>query len=389
MTSDTIADGVTASTIADNKRERLKAIDIFRGLCIVGMVLVNLPGDPDHAFNSLRHVEWSGWVLADLVAPGFLWVVGLVVPLAIGKHLDQGLARGQLQHRILRRSLILYALGILLDTGLAFDYVVIQGNWSGLPVLGILQRIAVCYLVVATAFLWGGLRGALAALVGCLAVYLGILWGYVLVQDGANPFGYGSNLSTWFEGVILGDSFHAAQGLVTVFTGSVTSLSGVLVGVYLRSAGYKKSRRFAVLYLIGLTSIGLGYVLDPWMPINRYLWTPSFVLLSSGISMAFFAFLDCLVSMRGFVRWGNPLTVIGRNPITVYVLAEIVGGALHSMGVTRADVGWVSVWYYGYLELIHLGISPRFASAAVPFILLLSLYLVALMFDRRGWHVRV
>ena len=135
---------------------RFATLDIFRGLCIVGMVLVNHPGDPAQVFAPIRHVEWHGWTLADLIAPGFLWIVGVVVPLAIGKHLTAGLSCGRLQLTILRRSVTLYALGMLIDAIPVLDYLAREAAWAEIPVLGILQRIAVCYMIAASAFLWGG-----------------------------------------------------------------------------------------------------------------------------------------------------------------------------------------------------------------------------------------
>ncbi|WP_455389777.1 heparan-alpha-glucosaminide N-acetyltransferase domain-containing protein, partial [Petrachloros mirabilis] len=273
---------------------RLAALDIFRGLCIFWMVLVNNPGDPAHVFTPIRHVEWHGWTLADLVAPGFLWIVGVAVPLAIGKYLDAGLPRGRLQLRILRRSVTLYALEVLIIVILAPHCSACSPVWTDIPVLGILQRIAICYLVAASVFLWSGMRGVVVATLACLGIYIGVLYALTSFYNLADPFARQDNFDIYLHAIVLGPNVNSGQDLVTALTGIVTTLSGVIVGWHLRTNRHLAVRESLIILLISAVSIALGYVLDAWIPINRYLWTPSFVLLTSGISMALFTVLNRL-----------------------------------------------------------------------------------------------
>lgn len=367
---------------------RFATLDIFRGLCIVGMVLVNHPGDPAQVFAPIRHVEWHGWTLADLIAPGFLWIVGVVVPLAIGKHLTAGLSCGRLQLTILRRSVTLYALGMLVDAVPVLDYLAREAAWAEIPVLGILQRIAVCYMIAASAFLWGGLRGVLGATLACVGIYIAVLCAFSSFSDRADPFAPEANFATWFDSLVLGTSLNSGQRLITALTGTVTTLSGIGVGCYI-GAGRGAGKKSLLLVLIGTASLVSGEVLDSWIPINRHLWTPTFVLITSGMSMLLFVALDHFTRWSPFARAVEPLTVIGRNPITIYCLATVVYGLTTSVGVTGSRGDWVSLWTLGYEQFLRLNLPPRLTSLAMTVIYIMAIHLVAQFLDRRGWYIRI
>jgi len=367
---------------------RLVTLDIFRGLCIVGMVLVNYPGDPTQVFAPIRHVEWHGWTLADLIAPGFLWVIGVVVPLTIRKNLAAGLSYERLQMMILRRSVMLYALGMLVDTIPALNYLAREAAWAEIPALGILQRIAVCYALAASAFLWGGLRGTLGAAAACIGIYVAALYAFSFFSGHADRFSPQANFATWFDGLILGTSLNSGQGLITALTGTVTTLSGIAVGCYV-GTGHEANKNLLLLALIGTVSLVLGEALDRWIPINRYLWTPTFVLTTSGISMLLFVALDYFTHWDMFVQAAKPLIVIGLNPITIYCLAAGVYGLAASVGVTGLQGEWVSLWTLGYEQFLRLNLPPRLASLAMAAMYIMAIHLVAQFFNHRGWYIRI
>ncbi len=369
---------------------RFAALDIFRGLCIVGMVLVNTPGDPTQVFAPLRHAEWHGWTLADLVAPGFLWIVGVTIPLAIGKHLNAGSSPALLQLRILRRAAILYAVGALLDSILNLDYLMRETARFEFPVLGILQRIAICYLVAASAWLWDGLPGAAGTGATCLGLYIGIICMFSFTYDLADPFAPKRNFAAWAEGLILGSTFNSSQALVTTLTGTVTTLSGVAMGHYIDRVRSPTSRTSWILLLVGATSIGLGQTLATWIPINRHLWTPSFVLLTSGISILLLIALSYLAHWRPFTQIVRPLVVIGHNPIVIFALATILGSLLAAVGAnTPYQDDWISIWTLGYHQFLNQHLPPKVASLTMTLAFIMVLYCVAWFLDHRRWIISI
>lgn len=368
---------------------RVALFDTLRGLSILGMILVNHPGNPAQVFPQIRHAEWHGWTLADLIAPGFLWIVGVVIPFAIGKHFAAGLKRGWQQTMILRRCATLYALGVLVDILTGLSYFIHETALVEIPVLGILQRIAVCYLAAASIFLWWRMRGVISATLAFLGLYIGVLCVFLFLCDPTDPFAPQANFATWTDSLILGVTLNASQGLVTTLTGTVTTLSGVAFGYYLQPIHHTTDQESLTALLIGAWSIVLSEILDTWIPINRYLWTPSFVLFTMGVSMALFATLAHFSRWNLLVWAAKPFTVVGRNPIMIYCLAGILHALLTSVGTTGPQREWKSLWTLGYEQFLLLNLPPKVASLAMAATYAVILYSVARFLDQRKWYIRV
>jgi predicted acyltransferase len=363
------------------------AVDIFRGLCIVLMVLVNDPGDPERGYAQLRHVRWSGWTLADVVAPAFVWIVGLLVPLTMQRARERQQSAAAVQRRILARGAVLILLGFAINFGSSPDFFLHGAAWLDVGLLDILQRIGVSYVVVATAFLWFGMSGAIRVALACLGLYavaLGIgVQHFGLSGAFERPTNFAGRVDLW----VLGPSLNAGQSLITLLTGIVTTVSGMACGFYFLNRP-RELRTLVTPFAIGVSCLVAGLCMAAVIPINRYMWTPSFVLVTSGACTAFFCALLSLERSRAFASGAAPLASIGRNPIVLYALAALLTGWLSTAGF-RAQDGWLSLWARAYRAFLTMHLPPEMASHAVTVLLLAGLWLIAWQMDRRRIYLRV
>jgi predicted acyltransferase len=299
---------------------RLVSLDAFRGATIAGMILVNNPGSWQHIYGPLRHAEWHGATPTDWIFPFFLFIVGVAIPFSQAKSTDE--PRGRLLVKIARRSLILFALGMLLasiptnaNSGIL--------NPSTLRIPGVLQRIAVCYFAVATLAVFVQRRAMIAIGVGLLAAYsAAMLWPPAdLSRDG--------NLAHRIDAAILGSHgykpYNDPEGLLSTLPAIGTVICGWLAGVWLRRDDKSPADRAAALFAFGVIGVVAGLVLDrALMPINKHIWTPSYVVYTAGLACLGLGLFYWLIDLHGYRRWATPMVAMGMNAITIFVLAGIV-----------------------------------------------------------------
>src|ERR1700675_1384573 len=214
---------------------RVLSLDVFRGLTVAAMVLVNTPGSWRHVYWPLQHAEWHGWTPTDLIFPFFLFIVGVAIPLALGRRVGGGARRAAVVTKILRRSVIIFALGLLLHAVPDFDV-------ANIRIPGVLQRIAVCYLVAALLFLWTGWRAQTAIAIVALLGYWALLTLVPVPGFGAGDLGKEGNLAAWLDRTALGAHIwrigrvYDPEGILSTVPAMVTTLFGVLTGRFLRAA---------------------------------------------------------------------------------------------------------------------------------------------------------
>src|ERR1700712_5328598 len=213
--------------------ERLVALDAFRGATMAFMVLVNDAGDGRHVYAPLQHAEWNGWTPTDVVFPSFVWIVGVALTLSLGKRLAAGISRGALFTQALRRALILYLLGIAVYAAPAF-------NPSTQRLLGVLQRIAICYLAAVAIYLTTKVRGQILWIIGLLASYW-LLMAFVPVPGfGAGRLDIEGNFAHYIDRIVLGaHNYHSTktwdpEGIVSTLPAIATALFGILCGQLLK-----------------------------------------------------------------------------------------------------------------------------------------------------------
>lgn len=308
---------------------RLVSVDVLRGLTVAAMVLVNNPGSWRHVYWPLRHAEWHGFTPTDMVFPFFLFIVGVSIPLALGPRLEQG-GRG-LVGRILRRSAAIFALGLLLHA-LPFFHL------ASLRIPGVLQRIAVCYLLAALlVVLTGGAAGwRLQA-----GVAAALLVGYWLLMTRVPPPGGvaagdlspAGSLAGYVDRLVLGPHIwqvakvYDPEGVLSTLPAVATTLLGVLGGHWLRGA--RPGRRVAAGLLVGgLAATVAGWLWGLSFPINKSLWTSSYALFMSGLAALALAVCYWGIEVRGWRGWARPFVVLGVTALPLFFLSSFMARLL-------------------------------------------------------------
>lgn len=309
---------------------RLVSLDIFRGATIAGMILVNNPGTWDAIYWPLEHAEWHGWTPTDLIFPFFLFIVGVSMVLSFAARRQRGATRGALLRHAMQRSAIIFAIGFLLAFWPKFDLHTVR-------IAGVLQRIAVVYLVASAIVLFSGWRGRLAAAVGLLVGYWLLMTqvpGFDLTPDG--------NLAAWLDRRVMYNHLWVAhhwdpEGLLSTLPAVVSTLIGVFTGEWLRmerphpvspKAGETRvghPGKVPGMMLAGVVGLAVGRLWGVWFPINKNLWTSSYVLFTGGFALVLLALCYWAVEMRGWRRWGAPFLWYGSNAITVYAASSWLG----------------------------------------------------------------
>ncbi|WP_321475258.1 heparan-alpha-glucosaminide N-acetyltransferase domain-containing protein [uncultured Paludibaculum sp.] len=361
--------------------ERLTSLDAFRGATMALMVLVNNSGDGQHTYAPLEHAEWHGWTLTDTVFPSFLWIVGVAMTLAMAKRMAQGVPKLQLLRQAVQRTVILYGLGLLVYAFPHFDL-------STQRLLGVLQRIALCYLIVTVIYLTCGVRGQIAWIVGLLSSYW-LLMAYAPVPGfGSGRLDVEGNFAHYIDSIVLGRHNYAStrtwdpEGIVSTLPSIATALLGVMAGHLLRLKR-DLAERTNWLFLCGNLLIVAGLICNVWLPINKKLWTSSFALFMAGLDFVVFAGFLWLVDAKGYKRWTRPFVILGMNAISIYMVSELFSETLSSIHVGAGSLR--SVIYQSVFVPIA---SPYNASLlwAVSFTLLM--FGVAYGMHRKGWFLR-
>jgi len=357
--------------------KRLVSLDAFRGLTMAFMILVNTPGDGRHVYWPLEHAEWHGWTPTDVVFPSFLWIVGVAITLSLGSRLERGDARGTLLRKAAARAAILFVLGVVVYIYPAFDL-------GTQRILGVLQRIAICYLAAVAIFLTTRVRGQIAWIVGLMTVYW-LLMAFAPVPGyGAGRLDVAGNFAHYVDRIVLGSHNYRwtktwdPEGIVSTLPAIATCLLGVLAG---RIVAQQRSIRERSLRLAGIGAILLaaGLIVNLWLPINKKLWTDSFTLFMGGLDFMLFAGFLWMVDGLGWRRWTRPLVIFGMNAIVIYLASELLDEAL----------GWAHCRGWLYNHLFASIASPYNASLLYALAYVLVLYLLAWFMYRRGWFVRV
>ena len=365
---------------------RLVSLDAFRGAVMAFMILVNTPGDGDHVYGPLEHAEWHGWTPTDVVFPSFLWIVGMAITLSLGRRLARGDSRADLLRKAARRAAILFVMGVLV-------YVYPEFNLHTERILGVLQRIAICYLISAALFLTTKLRGQIVWIVSLMAVYW-LLMAFVPVPGyGAGRLDVEGNFAHYIDRIVLGSHNYIwtktwdPEGIVSTLPAIATCLLGVIAGHMLASKRTIGERSLRMLAL-GVALIAAGLVCNIWLPINKKLWTDSFTLFMAGLDFVMFAGFLWLVDGIGWRRAVKPLVIMGSNAILVYLASEFLDEGLGWIKWT-GGAGKVSLrgWIYSRV-FAGLG-GPYNASLIYAIAYVLVLWLFAWFLYRRGWFVRV
>lgn len=301
---------------------RLHALDAFRGLTIALMILVNTPGDHNNVYAPLRHADWNGWTITDAVFPSFVWIVGVAITLALGRKLEQNIAPRTLYNDIFRRAVILFTLGLILYAFPTFPL-------DTFRILGVLQRIAICYAITSLIFLHTGIRGQIISIIALLSSYWAIMAFIPAPGFAAGDLSVEGNFAHYIDRIILGTHNYVntktwdPEGIVSTLPSVATCLLGVIAGQILKT-NWHINERTQRLILIGAGLIASGLLMNTWMPINKKLWTASFTLFMGGIDFMIFGAMLWLIDSRKIVAPFRPAIIMGMNAIAIYLSSEFV-----------------------------------------------------------------
>ena len=376
---------------------RLVSLDAFRGATIAAMLLVNNPGSWSDVYPPLLHAPWHGWTFTDLIFPVFLWIVGVSLTLSFARRVEEGADRGKLFHHVLQRSAIIFALGLFLA---AFPFGLLPEHHFSLAKLripGVLQRIALCYLATGAIFLRTGVRGQVAWTAGLLLAY-GLMLKLIPVPGyGAGCLEPTGNLAWWIDShVLAGHTWSGApvpgfdpEGIVSTLPAIATTLCGVLAGQLLRAPLPAAAKTGRLLAGGGLLLVA-GALLDHWLPINKNLWTSSYVLFMAGWAMIILVVFHWLIEVRDWRRWATPLVIYGMNAIVIFVLAGVFGKLLYLIKWAGAGEGTsVTLKSFLYREFFVPCASPLNASLLFAVAFVLGHFVIAWVMWRRKWFVKI
>ncbi|MCH8289378.1 MAG: DUF5009 domain-containing protein [Candidatus Marinimicrobia bacterium] len=372
---------------AVQKAERLLSLDLFRGIAIAGMILVNNPGSWSHVYPQLRHAEWNGVTFTDLIFPFFLFIIGVAMTFSMTKQIEAGANRKDLLLKILRRTLIIFALGIFLSGFPKFDF-------STLRIPGVLQRIALCYLFTSIIVLRTGWKGQAYWTAGLLAFYW-IIMNFVPVPGyGAGVLTPEGNFAAFIDGKLLSGHMWSQtktwdpEGFLSTIPAIATTLTGVLTGWFLRSDKTKIEKTVWML-LIGNLGLFLGWTFDTWFPMNKSIWTSSYVIYTSGFALIFLAFCYWTVEVLNWRRWTRPFVLYGVNSIAVFVLSGFVARLTFIIKFTNADGSSTSLQKVLYNALFTSWLPPMTASLAWAVFYISMFLLLMWLMDKKGIYIKV
>ena len=304
--------------------KRLLSLDAFRGFTIAAMILVNFPGNGNHVFHQLQHTDWNGLSFTDLIAPFFLFIVGVAIAFAYTKRLEAGIPAKAMYVKLFSRSLKIFAIGIFLNVlGIMDNFSFAEMRWTGT-----LPRIAIVFLVCGLLFLHSSWKSQ--AVTGAL-----LLIGYWLAMTLIPTPGYdkvmlepGINLAAWIDSKLLPGKMWQdtwdPEGILSTFPSIATGITGMLAGSLLLC---KRSQEYKVMFLFtaGLATLAAGVTWSWIFPTNENLWTSSFVLVTSGLAAMVLGASIFLIDILKFNGKVADFGIIyGSNAITIYVLADFL-----------------------------------------------------------------
>ncbi len=394
-------------------RERLLALDVFRGLTVAGMLLVNDPGSWAHIYPPLEHAAWHGWTPTDLVFPFFLFIVGITTVLSLEARRARGADDGAVRRQILRRGALIFLFGLLLNAFPFFQWGELKGvadptflqrvayRFEHLRVMGVLQRIGLAYLVAGLITLrttWRQQLGVIAAL----------LLGYwaLMALAAVPPTGLpgwmvwdkpGTTVDAWLDRVLLtpdhlwagGGGLRDPEGLLSTVPAVASVMIGGLAGRWLGRTERPLAERLNGLFAVGALGMVAGLAWHWAFPINKSLWTSSYALFTGALACVALATCMWVIDVRRVTGWTRPFVVYGTNPMLAFLGSGLMARVISSMARVALDGRPVSLVEWAFRRVYSPWLPPRAASLAFALTFVGVWYLVLRWCYRRGIVFRV
>jgi predicted acyltransferase len=368
------------------RRERLLSLDVFRGLTVAGMLLVNNPGSWAAIYPPLEHAEWNGWTPTDLIFPFFLFIVGITTQLSLSARREQGADDGQIVRQILRRGALIFLFGLALNWFPGFQW----GDVAGMPnatfgdrvlyrlehlrFMGVLQRIGLAYTIAALLTLRTTLKQQIVILVVMLYGYWMLMTlvpvpgtGFLGIELLDKP---GATLDAWLDRVLLtpnhlwvgGEGLRDPEGLLSTIPAAATAMLGNLAGRWIAARERPLHERLNGLFAVGAITMMFGLMWHWSFPINKSLWTSSYVIFTAGMASVALATILWIVDIQHWTAWTKPFTVYGLNPMLAFLGSGLAARMIYSILKVNVDGKPVSVVEAIYRWFVSFGLAPRNAS---------------------------
>jgi predicted acyltransferase len=372
-----MATTVTKKTVTQtmvSPMRRLVSLDVARGITIAFMILVNNGGSGKYSYRQLEHSPWNGWTLTDLVFPSFLFIAGISIVFSTESRLARGESKGALRLHVLKRSVILFLFGLVVNGFPLF-------HLGTLRIYGVLQRIAICFCIASLLYLWNSKAWVAATTVVVALFGYWILMRWVPIPGIGVPthdvplLDPNLNWVAYVDRKIFPGRLYEVtrdpEGLLSNIPAMGTILLGVLTGIWLRRPKSLPTKAIGLL-AASLSGLVLGSIWNVWFPINKKLWTSSYVLFAAGCTLLLLAICFYAIEIKKWTRgWTFPWLVFGSNAITAYVFSELLSAGLSTIRVhDGARVIDLQQWIYQrwFFPLVN----PSFGSLlyAIAFVLI-------------------
>jgi len=378
------------------RRERLLALDVFRGLTIAGMLLVNNPGTWSAIYPPLRHATWHGWTPTDLIFPFFLFIVGITTHLSLAARRARGDDDRTLVRQVLRRGGLIILFGLLLS---GFPFIPKYGfDFSTMRIPGVLQRIGVAYIAAALLTLRTSAKTQLAIVSALLLGYWAVMTlvpvpgtGAVGAVALATPDG---SLAAWLDRTLLGNHLWRVsktwdpEGILSTLPAIATAMLGVFAGRWIASPR-PLNERIASLFAMGSIAMVAGLIWNWWFPINKSLWTSSYVLFTAGMAAVAIATCLWLIDVKRVAWWTKPFVVFGVNPILAFVGSGMMARLMASIIKVERDGQSVSLQRAIYEPAFASWLAPMNASLLYALCFVAFWFVILGILYRKGVFLKV
>ena len=378
--------------MAEESNTRLLSLDVFRGITIAGMVLVNNPGTWSAIYDPLEHAEWNGWTPTDFVFPFFLFIVGISITLALGKRVETNGVDKNVYLKIIRRTLLIFGLGLFLATFPFYNFA--KGEWldiSTVRIMGVLQRIAVCYLFASLIFIHTNWKKQAFIAIGLLILYWLLMT--LIPVPGCEITTFNDkacNLAAYIDRTVLTENHiwrsakvYDPEGLLSTIPAIATTFAGMLCGHWLRTRR-DDMEKAAGMFFFGVTLTAAGWFWGLFFPINKALWTSSYVVFTAGLALCFLGFCYWLIDIKGYKLWTKPFVIFGVNALALFVGSGIMARILGLIKVPGGNGASISLQQWIFTNIFLPLAAPVNASLmyAVCFILV-WLFLMWLLYRKK------
>jgi predicted acyltransferase len=369
------------------ERQRLPSLDFFRGATVVAMITVNNPGTWEYVYAPLRHAPWNGCTPTDMIFPFFLFIVGVSIHFAYRDKKQGGLDKKNFL-KILRRTVIIFALGLLLTWfTLPLDRMVDGERLATLRIPGVLQRISIVFFGCAVLYLRTGWMTQLRLGAFLLLAYYLLMTLVPVPGFGPANLEAGTNLAAWSDLWAQSKTWDP-EGVLSTMPAMVTGILGLLAGQFMDRVE-NPSERVSGLFLLGMILILAGLAWDMSFPINKSLWTSSYVLYTGGWALQALAASHWIIDVHGRQSWIKPFLYFGMNAIFAFVASGLLAKLLLRTRWTTEAGSEESLWNYLYQSLYASWMEPPLASVSFALTLVLLFGVILRWMYLRKWFIKV